>query len=245
MNEQNLTKIIEWYDSQYEPLINHVHEEYFKWIAVKTFYDTWHFRRSNYTSFPRFLSDALKDSDILIDNSHVQPASGIIKLAESYPEEVEHLFRDVLFADYQDLKELQCHMDSFIEACDELRKKRFPDFYRFKQDHHSASCYLALYAPTEHYIYRHSDADRFARFIEFGEEIGCGSTFRLPTYYHMADLLCEALREHTTLMQKYSERIQLFDPDSPYYRDHSLHLLAFDLMYCANVHGGYQALAGQ
>ena len=52
----------------------------------------------------------------------------------------------------------------------------------------------------------------------------------------MADLVVEALKEHNSLLQKY-EALLKGDPD--YYYDPSLHLMAYDLMYCCRCYNFY------
>ena len=128
-------------------------------------------------------------------------------------------------------------MDRFLEEYDVLRAKYYPQSFKFKQDRHSASCYLAFYAPDRNYIYRYSDAEAFAQNIEFGKDIGSGEKFRLAHYYEMCDLIVEALKQHQSLLDKHFAFLS-----ESCYRDESLHLLTFDLMYCCRTYNYYTGM---
>ena len=145
----------------------------------------------------------------------------------------------MLFADYSTVSELQDHMDRFLDEIERLRQELFPRFYRYKQDRHAASCYLSFYAPEEHFIYRYSEAEEFAQYIEFGKDLGSGSDFKLENYYELAEIIVEALKEHPSLIEKYDA---FFKDNEKYYYDQSLHIMAFDLMYCSRCYNFYSGL---
>ena len=107
-------------------------------------------------TFAQLFDAATKRSSVLINNSMISPTTGIVKMAEQRPKEVERLVREVLFAEYESIADLQNNMDGFLEEIEKIRQDLFPRFYRYKQDRHAASCYLAFYAPEEHFIYRYS-----------------------------------------------------------------------------------------
>lgn len=82
-------------------------------------------------------------------------------------------------------------------------------------------------------IYRYREAEEFAKYTEFGFDLGSGESFSLPNYYKLCDIIVDALKEHEDLISKYKKLIK--DNDK-YYYDKSLHLLAFDLMYCCRTY---------
>lgn len=181
---------------------------------------------------------AIKGSAVLINNSTVQPANGVVKLAEKAPEEVERLFREVLFADDDDDLDLrQEHIEEFLEGMEVLLQQYYPASWKYRQDRHAASCYLALFAPEKNYIYKYSPVETFARNVEYGKDIGSGSSFSLAHYYELGDIVVSALRDHPELLRKHAELL-----DETYYRDDSLHLLAFDIIYCADTYGFFKDL---
>ena len=89
---------------------------------------------------------------------------------------------------------------------------------------YAASCYLAFYAPEEHFIYRYSEAEEFAKYIEFGKDLGAGVDFKLENYYELAEIVVNALKEHPSLIEKHDA---LFRDNDHYYYDKSLHLMAW------------------
>jgi hypothetical protein len=59
----------------------------------------------------------------------------------------------------------------------------------------------------------------------------------LAHYYELGDLVVAALREHPELLRKHAKLL-----DDTYYKDESLHLLAFDIIYCADTYGYFKDL---
>lgn len=238
MNQENLQKLIQRYTEAYDTVNNSDNDEIFKWAAVRHFHDTWFAPQAENRPFNELFSDARRQCSVLIDNSYVCPSSGVVKIAERHPDKVKALFREVLLADDQDdIDQRQNNMERFLEEMNRLCSDTFPNSFKFKQDRHAASCYLALIRPEDNFIYRYSEAEEFARHVEFGLDIGSGDSFSLKNYYTLCQLVVDELHQHKDLLEKYYRRLEV---DSElYYQDHSLHLLAFDLMYCARNYNFY------
>ena len=239
MNAANLHELINRYEQNYHMVNSTEHNEIFKWRAVKHFHDTWFSDKVGTMPFAEMFNEAKRECSILIDNSQVAPTNGIVKMAEVCPTEVKTLFTDILFADFNDTDELQNHMEGFLEGIEKIRQRTMPQCWKYKQDRHAASCYLSFFAPEKHFIYRYSEAEEFAKYIEFGKDIGSGENFSLKNYYEMAELIVAALIEHPSLINLYEK---LIVGDEHYYQDKSLHLLAFDLMYCCRTYNFYSGL---
>lgn len=92
--------------------------------------------------------------------------------------------------------------------------------------------------PDFNYVYKSSEAQTMAKYVDFGLSIGSGSSFSLPNYYRLCDEIVEALREHDSLLQTHFSRLT---PE--HYNDQSLHLLAFDLMYCCRTYNFYHGVS--
>ena len=241
MNYENLHKLIDQYEENIYYLNDSHNDEKFKWHAVQRFQDTWFSPEAESLDFSELFYRAIKGSAVLINNSTVQPANGVVKLAEKAPEEVERLFREVLFADDDDdLDVRQEHMEEFLDGMEALLQQYYPASWKYRQDRHAASCYLAMYAPEKNYIYKYSPVESFAIYTEFGKDIGSGSSFKLAHYYELGDIVVAALKEHPELLRKHAELL-----DDTYYRDESLHLLAFDIIYCADTYGYFKDLKHQ
>ena len=120
MNTNNLHELINRYESNYALFNDTEHDEVFKWRAVQQFHSVW-FSEEKFDSFASLFKEAKKECSILIDNAQVSPTNGIVKLSEEFPEEVEHLFRDVLFApDDGDIDLKQEHLDTFLDEIEKL-----------------------------------------------------------------------------------------------------------------------------
>lgn len=147
MNTKNLHALIDKYEENYYMINGSGHDEKFKWAAVRGFRDVWFSEESKGLPFSKKFDLAMKHSSIMINNSIISPTNGIVKMAEERPEEIESLFTDLLYASYSSVEQLQDHMDIFLDKTEEIRQKLFPRFYRYKQDRHAASCYLAFFSP--------------------------------------------------------------------------------------------------
>ena len=238
MNKENLHEIISRYEAQYDVINNKENEEIFKWKAVECFQREWFSQDNQELPFSVLFSKAKRESSVLIDNSTVSPANGIVKMAEQEEDEVKRLFCEVLFAeDNGNLALRQQHMEEFLEGIEKVRLKHFPASWKYAQDRHAASCYLALFAPKKNFIYKYTHAESFAKYIEYGKDLGSGSNFSLANYYEMCDFVVEALREHPSLLNAYQELLT-----DGYYPDDSLHLLAFDVIYCASTYNLFTGL---
>lgn len=238
MNRGNLHKLIDKYEEKFYILNNSEHDEIFKWRAARQFRDVWFSDEAKTMLFSEKFNLAKKEFSILTDNSYVSPSNGIVKIAEKDQDTVRRLFEEILFADDGgNIITRQNNMDTFLEEFDKLRMKYYPQSFKFKQDRHAVSCYLAFYAPADNYIYRFSDAEAFAQNIEFGKDIGSGESFRLDYYYELCDIIVAALKEHPSLLDKHFAFLS-----EKCYRDDSLHILAFDLMYCCRTYNYYSGM---
>lgn len=234
MNKNTLDKLIDRYEANIDVLYGEKHNELFKWRALKTFQNEW-FSNDHVDFISRF-NAATKDFSVFIDNSRMHPRNGVTELYEREPHEVERLFCDVLFADDNgDLNLRQQNMESFLFGMEKLREKYCPAKWSYKQDRHAASTYLAMYDPEHNYVYKFNEAETMAAYGEFGFDIGSGSNFNLQYYYDMCDEIVERLKCHVSLLDKHFKWL-----DSDCYRDESLRLLAFDVIYCCCTYGFYK-----
>ncbi len=237
MNFENLHELINRYENDLPNIYGEKHFELFKWRAVKAWQDAFKLPNHSGTFGERF-SEAKKEFSVFIDNSREHPSTGILKLWEKEPETIEHLFRDVLFADPAgDVSKVKEQMNMFQDEYEGLRQKYYPRSWSYKQNPHTASVFLAMNDPEFNYVYRYGSISTMARYIDFDGYIGSGSSLDLVNYYRMCDTIVSALREHETLLEKHFSYLT-----DKMYNDQSLHLLAFDLMYCSKTYGYYTGL---
>ena len=238
MNLDNLHELINRYEAKLDKLYDKNNDELFKWRAMKTWREEWFKPVESFPSFAERFTAARKDFSLFIDNSRMHPSSGVLKLWEKEPETVEHLFTDVLFGDaHGDAAAAQDLMDTFLDKYEKLRQKYYPGNWSYKQDRHSASVYLAMNDPDFHYVFKSSEALTMAKYVDFGFSIGAGASFSLVNYYRLCDEIVAVLKEHESLLEKHFAMLT-----DACYNDQSLHLLAFDLMYCCRTYGYYKGL---
>lgn len=238
MNAQNLNTIITRYQDNFATINNSTHDEIFKWHAMVHFQTIWTNPASQALSFAEKFKKATEKCDILLNSKLVAPATGIVKIAEQEPAAVQQLFNDILFStDGGNLTLRQTHMDAFLGGIDALLQQHFPDLWKLRQDRHSASVYLAMFAPQENYIYKHSEATKFARYIEYGVDIGTGEKFNLTAYYGMCAHVRKALDDFPDLIAAHKK---LRGNVSPI--DDDLHILVFDIIHCAAAYNYFNGL---
>ena len=238
MNKHHLNELINRYEDNIDMLWDTGHDELFKWKAMKTWRDEWFKPADAFASFADRFNAARRDFSLFIDNSRMHPSTGVIKLWEKEPETVERLFNEVLFADpHGEVAAVHNNMDRFLEEYEALLRRHFPGNWSFKQDRHSASVYLAMHDPSFNFVFKATEAQKMARCVDFGFDIGAGTSFSLTNYYLLCNEIVDALREHESLLTLHFERLT---PE--HYRDDSLHLLAFDLMYCCRAYNFYREL---
>ncbi len=238
MNHDNLHELINRYESNIDMLYGAESYELFKWCALKCWQEEWNKPAGSFSSFADRFSAARREFSIFIDNSRMHPSNGIVKLCEREPEKVETLFCDVLFApDGGNISKRQDNMDAFLAGYETLRQQYYPGNWSFKQDRHSASVFLAMNAPADNYVFKSSEALTMAKYVDFGLTIGAGASFSLENYYSLCDSIVDTLKEHKILLEKHFARLT-----ERHYIDKSLHMLAFDLMYCCRTYGFYKGL---
>ena len=245
MNMENLHELLNRYEANMDLFYKNDHkddhDELFKWEALKTWQEEWKKPEGSFSDFAERFKAATKDFAILIDGQIMHPSTGILKIWEANDkedaEQVEELFGVLLQDAGGNPAVAQEYMDDFIEGMEALRVKHFPAFFSYKIDRHSASVFMTMNDPKQHYIYRHSAASEMAKYIGFEEKIGVGQSFILANYYQLCDCLVEALNEHPSLLEKHRKYLK-----PKHYRVESLHMLAFDLMYCCRTYNLYRGL---
>ena len=78
-----------------------------------------------------------------------------------------------------------------------------------------------------------------AAYGEYGFDIGSGGSFDLSKYYQMCDEIVERLKAHPEFLRKHFDKLRR---DGYCAEERSLHLLAFDLIYCCRTYGYYKEI---
>jgi len=233
MNRENLNKLIANYVSNFDYINNEVNMEYYKWEAVKHFQDNWNIDAPD---FAAMFKECLRESYNLINNRIVQPANGIIKLAENpeLTDIVRQMFRDLLVDDNGDIEKRQDKIYAFLDKADELLNIHFKGSWKYAQDMRTVIFYLSFIEPNKNYMFKATQAKEFMYCIEFGKDFGSGENFSLRKYYEMCDELVAAIKETPELVQLHNERIT-----DKMWTDDDYHILAYDIIYSAIVYNLY------
>lgn len=232
MNQDRVRKIFENYIKKFEFINNPEMDENYKWRIAARFRDL---MDPDAPDFEERIKEAWKVSSNLIDSSNRYCFSALVSCSEHEPESVRQLFEALFAEDNGDLTVRQRKILTFIEDANALTERLHSSNSMFMNDQRSAMAYLFLYDPDRHYLYKASEAGSFASCVEFYDDWGPGTDFRLDVYYRMCDQLVDAIRLCPELIEthrsryigKDGSRIDGMHPDKNY------HILAFDIIYGA------------
>ena len=232
MNIEKLNILINAYINNFEMINDVEHFENMKWKAIH------HFKKHfdiNAIDFYEMFKEAISASEIIINNSTVQPVNGILKLITHEEDTMRGLFAMLYEDDGGDLDKRQDKIERFIEEANKLLEKYERGKWKYKQDFRSVLAYLTFYKPEENYLYKSSQCQPFFRYLGYEEELGYGHYFKLSRYYSMCDEIRYALSKHPDLMKTHETRWKTVNNPND-----DLHILVFDLIYCSIVYEFYE-----
>lgn len=232
MNRQRMQQIFANYIEKFEMINDAEHDENYKWRIANQFSEL---MNPDSPLFADGLKQAWKLSSNLIDSTNRYCFSALISCAEKEPDAVRMLFKALFADDGGDLQVRQNKILEFIEAANALTMRLHTTNGMFMNDQRSAMAYLFLYDPDHHYLYKSSEANNFVSCIEFYDDWGSGSGFRLEIYHRMCDALVEEIRQSPKLLSTHNSRF--FDRSGErledMHPDNNFHILAFDIIYGA------------
>lgn len=228
MNAENLSILFRNYIDKFD-FLNQKPDpnESYKWTAIEQVQKCWDLSADN---LAEMIKAAFSASYNLINNRIVQPVSGLVALAKVEPDAVRLELEKLLMADDGDIDARQGRILDFVDACNGMLEKHHKGKWKYAQDVRSTIAYLAMIKPSENYLFKAMTAHYFAKYMEFGGDIGAGQTFKLRNYYAMCDQLVMAIEQNPELLMVDAGR-------KPTWKDPSHHVLAYDLIYCFGVHG--------
>lgn len=244
MNEGNLQQIFDKYIERFDVLNGDVHKEYFKWQIAKRFKPMMdEALAAKADDIPAKLSKLQQLTAYLVDNSRIQPFGGIVQYSKREPETVRAMFRNLLSGEGAS----QDRISTFLAESHAMRDRYFPGSFRYTNDVHSVTAYLAMYDPDHHYVFKASHALKFANCIEFYDDWGSGDAVKIDVYYRMCDQLVEAINRNEELLATNARRFTSelgFDPET-LHADSKKHILAFDLIYCSSTYNLFDGMTIQ
>lgn len=238
MNRENLNQVFSNYIAKFEYINDPTNNEGFKWEVIQLFQDEFDIEAED---FAEMLYTIWKGSSVLIDNAAQQPLYGMICCAREEPETVRGMFRALYEADGGDLAVRQAKIRDFIDESQRLLDKYYPSSWKYVNDQRSVMTYLFLHDPDHNYLYKYTQASKFADCVGFYDDWGSGAGFKLDVYYRMCDELVKAIRDSQELVSTNASRYEA--EDKSLYPDTELHTLAFDIIYCCTVYDLYRGIS--
>ena len=239
MNRKNLNQIFDAYIQHFAVLNDSHNNESYKWSAIVDFQKAFDLSVSA-DGFAGMLKEAKDATENLID-SYTQPFHGLYELAKREPETVRAMLTALLEDDGGDLVARQEKIDTFLAECDQLVEIYFPGSHMYKNDQRSAMAYLFLNDPDNHYLYKANEAKYMADCVGFYDDCGTMSNFKLEVFHRFCDELIEEIKATPALMATHQSRF--VDAKKPMHEDEFLHVLVFDIIYCAHTYNLYSGLS--
>ena len=233
MNKSNLQSIFNKYIENFEMLNNEKNDETYKWAIAQEFqnFDV------DAEDFAEMLAYMWKTSDNLIDSAQQLPFYALVDYARREPETVREMFRKLFANEHLDNTSKQAVIDEFIETSEELRKKYYPDSHLYMNNQRSVMMLLFLRYPNSNYGYKASQAKSFADCIEFYEDWGPMTDFRLDAFSRMCEQLIEEIKNNKALMETHLSRFE--NTDRKLHPDENLHILTLDIIYSSQAYNFY------
>lgn len=233
MNKSNLHSIFKKYIDNFEVLNNEKNDETYKWEIAQEFqkFDV------DAEDFVEMLTHMWKVSENLIDSSQQLPFYALVEFARREPETVREMFRKLFADEHLGDIEKQAVIDEFIASSEELRKKYYPDSRLYTNNQRSVMMYLFLRYPNSNYGYKASQAKSFADCIEFYEDWGPMTDFRLDVFRRMCEQLIGEIKQNDALMETHMSRFE--NTDRKLHSDDNLHILTLDIIYSSQAYNFY------
>ena len=228
MNIDHLHTIFANYIRKFDIINNREHGENYKWRVAAQFPSLMN------PDSPDFVAGLKEVSKLnLFSNKSYHPLSGLIQCVESDEKAVRSLFRALFADDGNSLTLRQRKIDAFITNANALTSKHYSDNAIFQNDLRSAMGFLFFHDPERHYLYKAKQAKKFAEIVEFPDNWGRITDFKMDVYYRMCDELVEEIKKcdlllRTTRRRYYDasgNKIEGMHPDENY------HILAFDIIW--------------
>ena len=214
INNQALKECFSQYKASFKEF---VHEELYKWEAVKCFQDNWN---PDAADFAGMLKSALAKTGNLLASKNFFPRDVLEELSEKFPEDLRGLFQE-LFDNNNDVVE---RGKGFEDGAVKLMGL-MPEMKNPYQNPNSISTYLWLRYPDMYYIYKYSIAKLIAEKLGAGD-LPAGKYDRMLFSFELYDAIKEELEKDEELIKM--SRGSLTEGC---YIDDSLNTLVIDVCY--------------
>ena len=236
MNKANLRLVFQRYIDNFELINNKEHDENFKWELAEMF-QTFDLEAKDFSGM---LYDLWKKSDSFIDNRYHLAFYALCVYSKEEPETVRDMFKMLFKNEKMSCDEKQDKIDKFIDKAEELRGKYLSHDDRYKNTQKSVMMYLFYRYPNENYLYQAVKAKNFASCIDFYEDWGSMTNFKLESFYRMCDFVVEEIENNINLLETHNSRY--YDKNRKLHNDENYHILATDIIYSSQTYGLFTGL---
>ena len=230
MKQSNLHLIFKKYIDNFERINDDKNDENYKWEIAENFQNF----DLDAPNFAEELERLWKLSDNLIDNYRQLPFYALVDYAKHEPEKVREMFKKLFNASDLIPELKQKSIEEFIVESETLRQKYRPYSHLYINNQRSVMMYLFLRYPNTNYAYKASQAKSFADCVEFYEDWGPMTDFKLETYYRFCDQLVEEVKNCEELVQTHLSRYE--NTAKKLYSDDNFHILVFDIIYSSQAY---------
>lgn len=237
MNKNNIQAIFKKYIDNFETLNNEKNDETYKWEIAQEFQNF----DIDVADFAEMLTHMWKTSANLIDSSQQLPFYALVDYARKEPETVREMFRKLFAEEKLDNASKQQLIDEFIASSESLRNKYYPESRLYVNNQRSVMMYLFLRYPNSNYGYKASQAKSFADCIEFYEDWGPMTDFKLDIFSRMCEQVIEEIKASEALMQTHMSRYE--NTERKLHLDENLHILALDIIYSSQAYNFYEGMS--
>lgn len=220
--EEALDPFIDLYIEDWDYVVE---RESYKWDAVKCFQEHFSLDAEDFVEMMRASLD--KTDNLLSGNMYFARAT-ILKMMETNPEDVRTCFRHL----YDESIDIADRMTSFLQRIKKLfsiqkAQGLFKDNETYQQSSRTASVYLSLNKPAEHYLYMEKMYQTFLD-VTGADLPKIGRTDYVLFEYEM---VCDEIRK---ILLKNDKLVALHD--KTYSDIYDYHLLTQDFLYYVSTH---------
>ncbi|MBE5851159.1 MAG: hypothetical protein E7298_13670 [Lachnospiraceae bacterium] len=246
MNKTVFKEIFDNYKGKYDFLNDpDGRNEIYKWPAVRCCIDNWEIDADDFLDM---FKRSMRLSQNIIENRYKHPINGIVFLCEQgKTDQVREAFRKLL-SDEEDIRKVQSNADTFQDEINAMLGEIAPEKWSYEQDRRDPLMYLAFIRPGSCYMFKAESARVFANYVEFGDDIGSGQTFRLDNYYRLCDEVLAEVEDDVEFVEMLDDKLTMAaeknDMDAADLQDipGKLKIVVYDIMYCANSAWLYEGM---
>jgi len=208
------------------------HNERYKWEAIGWYKKHWDINASD---FAAMLEVAFSKTENLLASGMYYPYRMIVAYAQTDPEEVRHIFKQL----HNEELPLAQRYSAFRESCQRyIDKRKQNDPGREKalqhyQDLRAVMVYLTFEYPEKYYLFKSRMFTTFRDRVGFVEEKPKQKSivWKVESYSSLCEIVLDEVKQDAELQRMSKARL-----NEDCYQDEALHLLAMDIVFYGSAY---------